>query len=172
MTTKELIAVGTVFNVFWFVAVLGQAQYSWVLLSILIFSWWRFHAAFKFGVAIGSAGILMDMALKHFALYQFATDSFPLWLALLWLGFGTFVWIIREKITSYSAVIIMALGGVGGMMSYFAGYRLGAVIWPYDLSITLPTILLCWIVFSGFILLTLKHIAGYYRRTYEHSIYR
>lgn len=55
-----------------------------------------------------------------------------------------------------SPYLIISLGGVGGMMSYLAGYQLGAVMWPLGIEITAACILVCWLCFSALTLVALN----------------
>lgn len=156
MPTRELLTIGLVFNVYWFLAVLGQNQFVWLLVTLLLTSWWFYQGVWRFAVMLGACGIGMDFLLSRLGVFEFYGDTFPLWLVCLWLGFGSFVWIMRQIITAYSPYAMMLLGGVGGMMSYLAGYRLGAVIWPLGTGITTICVLVCWLCFSALALKLLK----------------
>ena len=78
--------------------------------------------------------------------------NLPGWLVVLWLGFSTFVWSIRWPILNRHPALIISLGGLGGMMSYLAGERLGAVSLPLGLPISALIILCCWLLFSALVL--------------------
>ena len=160
MAMRELLIVGLVFNGYWLLAVIGRSHYIWLLLIVLMASWWYYKGSWRFGLLLGTAGIAMDYLLSQLGLYQFHSSVFPSWLVLLWLGFGSFVWIIRRAIAAYSPLVVIAIGGLGGMMSYLAGFRLGAVNWPLGLEITALSILVCWLCFSA---LALKLLSRYGR---------
>jgi len=152
MTIRELLIVGVVFNSYWLLAVLGQSHYQWLLVICLLGCWWLYRGAWRFALILGTAGILMDTVLSQLGLFQFQTAILPLWLVLLWLGFGSFVWVMRRTIAVYSYYVVIGIGGVGGMMSYLAGYRLGAVNWPLGIAITAMIVLVIWLCFSALML--------------------
>ena len=160
MAMRELLIVGLVFNGYWLLAVIGQGHYIWLLFIVLIASWWFYKGSWRFGLLLGTAGIVMDFLLSLLGLYQFQGPVFPAWLVLLWLGFGSFVWIIRRAIVAYSPLVVIAIGGLGGMMSYLAGFRLGAVHWPLGFEMTALSVLVCWLCFSA---LALKLLGRYGR---------
>lgn len=164
MPIRELLIVGLGFNVYWFLAVLGQSQFVWLLVILLLTSWWFYQGVWRFSLMLGACGVVMDVLLSQFGIFEFYGDAFPYWLVLLWLGFGSFVWIMRQVITTHSPYAMMLLGGVGGMMSYLAGYRLGAVMWPLGTEITAVCVLACWLCFSA---LALKLLNKYARQWQE-----
>ncbi|OAN11551.1 hypothetical protein A3K86_21750 [Photobacterium jeanii] len=145
------------FNVFWVFAVWGQYRFIYFLVAMLLATWWFFSVNGRFVVSASLVGIAMDFALSGLGFYHFQDTLFPLWLALLWLGFTTFVWIIRKVIQSYSSNVLLIIGSVGGMLSYIAGNRLQAVEWPLGWVNTAVMVALCWLVFS-YILLTLLSV--------------
>ena len=147
-TGWKLILAGTVFNVFWLLTVMGQSQYLWISGLILLIVWWLVPQSCLFALSLAIPGIVMDAALERFGIFTFADDIFPGWLIVLWLGFATFVWSTHEAIMKRSHAVIIVLGGVGGMLSYLAGERLGAVVMPFGMVITALVILSCWLVFT------------------------
>ncbi|MGR5142708.1 DUF2878 domain-containing protein [Photobacterium sp. DNB23_23_1] len=156
MSGKKLIVVGLLFNVYWLIAVLGQQAYVWVLVLLFAACWWKFPSVWRYAFSIAVAGVLMDGVLSISNVLDFQVLLIPNWLIMLWLGFGTFVWFIKETIANYSAALISLLGGVGGAMSYFAGYRLQAVQWPLGVELTLMVLFLSWFVLSTAIVLMIK----------------
>lgn len=148
MSGKKLLLVGLLFNVYWLIAVLGQQAYVWVLVLLFSACWWSFPLMGRYAFSIACAGILMDGTLSAFNIFEFQTALIPFWLIMLWLGFGAFVWYMKETIVKQSVFFIGMLGGVGGAMSYFAGYRLQAVQWPFGVELTLPILFVSWFLFS------------------------
>lgn len=126
MATRELVAVGVLFNLYWLLAVMGQNSYLWLLAVLLLVCWSLRRATWKFATALALCGILMDFTLSKLGIFAFDARGIPVWLVLLWFGFGTFVWLIREVVRRYRPGLVVLLGGIGGTASYFAGYRLGA----------------------------------------------
>ncbi|UXI04067.1 DUF2878 domain-containing protein [Photobacterium sp. TY1-4] len=164
MATRELLTVGVLFNLYWLLAVLGQNSYLWLLVGSLLVCWWMTRHVWKFATIIAGCGIAMDVTLISLGVLSFEVWGIPAWLALLWFGFGTFLWMIREVLNRSSTGGLVLLGGLGGAASYFAGYRLGAVDWPLGILPTMAVLTLCWL---GFSLLALKFIRYWYRSERE-----
>ena len=162
MSGKKLLLASLFFNVYWLIAVLGQQAYVWVLALIVIACWWKFPKGIKVALSIGCFGVVMDLILSAADIFAFESIIIPSWLVMLWLGFGTFIWFMRSTILQYPAIVIGFLGGIGGSMSYFAGYRLDAVQWPMGVGITLSVLFVIWLLFSLAIALTMKHTEPYY----------
>lgn len=176
LTPKDLFIAGTGFNVFWLVAVVGQYPWMPLLILLLAVSWWYYLGAWRFSMLMGGLGILMDSALAFAGILVFDDPIFlhglPTWLMLLWIAFGCFVWVCRQYIMTSQVAFMLLLGSVGGVVSYFAGYRLGAVHWPFGIPTTLLGLLICWLVFSGIVIALLNLFAAYCRRSYEQSVHR
>ncbi|WP_299013324.1 DUF3833 family protein [uncultured Photobacterium sp.] len=102
MPLRELLIVGVLFNMYWLVSVVGQSQFIWLLVTLLLMCWWYYSDTWRFSLLLGGAGILMDLMLNKLGVFHFTQSFFPVWLALLWLGFGSFVWVIRQVIAFYS----------------------------------------------------------------------
>ncbi|UTV30067.1 DUF2878 domain-containing protein [Photobacterium atrarenae] len=157
MATRELVLIGVLFNLYWLLAVIGQNAYLWLLVALLFMSWWLRRATWKFATTLALCGILMDFILSQLDIFAFDTPGIPVWLVLLWFGFGTFVWMIREVVLRYHPGLVVLLGGVGGVVSYFAGYRLGAVSWPQGILPTLAALTVCWLGYSVLVLKLLSY---------------
>lgn len=119
------------FQALWFSAVLGQNQWLWVgiclLLASLAWSPKRHDDLRLWPLALlGFAG---DLALSYAGVFAF--EQTPFWLATIWLGF---VFTLNHSMQWLNKVSLLAQAGVGalaGSLSYMAGYRLGAVDLPY-----------------------------------------
>ncbi|MCW8329360.1 DUF2878 domain-containing protein [Photobacterium sp. SDRW27] len=156
MTIRELLIVGVVFNSYWLLAVIGQSHYQWLLVICLLGCWWFYRDAWRFALILGTAGISMDIVLSLLGLFQFHSVVLPFWLVMLWLGFGSFVWVTRHIIVVYSSYVVIGIGGLGGMLSYLAGYRLGAVNWPLGITVTALSLFACWLCFSALTLVLIR----------------
>ena len=148
MSGKKLLLAGLLFNTYWLIAVLGQQAYVWVLVLLVVACWLKFPGGIKSAVFIAGVGVVMDYFLSVYNIFSFGSSTLPSWLIMLWLGFGTFVWFMRTTITRYPAIVIGLLGGLGGSMSYFAGYRLQAVNWPQGVETTFLILFVLWLLFS------------------------
>jgi hypothetical protein len=94
--------------------------------------------------------------LGYLGVYQFEGNVIPLWLILLWLGFASFVWLLRKVIQNYSPYVLVIIGSIGGTVSYWAGLRLEAVGWPMGIPVTVMITLVGWLVYSIILLVLLK----------------
>ena len=133
------------FNIFWFVAVAWQhpAPLLGLLALHWVFSPQRSRDLRLLPLAL--AGCLLDALLWQMGLFEFAF-GFPLWLALLWLGFALTLahglrWLLR--LPRWQQAL---LGGVGGASSYLAGGAMGAVQLPWGLGISGGVLALIWAV--------------------------
>jgi hypothetical protein len=119
------------FQALWFSAVLGQNQWLFVGVTLLILSVatspMRREDLKLWPLALlGFAG---DIGLSLAGLFQF--DQPPLWLATIWLGFVFTLNHSMRWLTSLPLLGQAAIGALSGTLSYMAGHRLGAVELPY-----------------------------------------
>ncbi|MGF1687304.1 DUF2878 domain-containing protein [Photobacterium japonica] len=183
MTVKEWVFVGLVFNVFWFLAVLGQNQTLWLTLPLIVLCWWRYTGSASFGLLVGVLGIVIDTLWLHGGIFAFdkpqdapmsaltqvldgvTEKTIPLWLMTLWIGFGSFVWVVRETVLGYPKVLVLMAFGIGGTMSYFAGFRLDAVAWPYGTGITFSILLVTWTAMGAVLIWLTERVS----RRHDHA---
>ncbi|SMY34625.1 DUF2878 family protein [Photobacterium andalusiense] len=157
----KYVAIGLSFNLFWLLAVWGQYQYIGILISLLIGCWLFYHRSFTFAVIASAVGICGDYILFKLGIMQFPlppdplfapfSTVIPLWLILLWLGFTSMVWIMRDQIQRLSLWWVIIGGSLGGALSYWTGLALEAVIWPYGEGITFMAIVVVWGGYSGYL---------------------
>ena len=133
------------FNLFWFVAVAWQHPAPLLGLLALhgLFSPQRGRDLRLLPIAL--AGCLLDVLLWQLGLFEFAA-GFPLWLALLWLGFALTLahglrWLV--VLPRWQQALI---GGLGGASSYLAGAAMGAVHLPWGLWISGGVLAVIWAV--------------------------
>ena len=142
------------FNLFWFVAVAWQHPAPLLGLLALhgFFSPQRRRDLRLLPLAL--AGCLLDALLWQLGLFEFAA-GFPLWLALLWLGFALTLahglrWLLR--LPRWQQALI---GGLGGASSYLAGAAMGAVHLPWGLWISGGVLAVIWVVWLPVLLWTM-----------------
>ena len=131
------------FNLFWLLAVAWQQPAP--LLGVLALHW-LFSPQRRRDLRllpIALAGCLLDVLLWQLGLFEFSA-GFPLWLALLWLGFALTLahglrWLL--VLPRWQQVLI---GGLGGASSYLAGAAMGAVQLPWGLGISSALLALIW----------------------------
>ena len=139
------------FNLFWLLAVVWQQPAP--LLGVL-----ALHGLFSPDrrrdlrlLPIALAGCLLDALLWQLGLFEFSA-GFPLWLALLWLGFSLTLahglrWLL--VLPRWQQALI---GGVGGASSYLAGAAMGAVHLPWGLGISGSVLAVIWMVWLPLLL--------------------
>ena len=106
-----------------------------------------------FLIAIALLGLCVDGTLSFLGLFSFPFTEFycasfwpyPLWLLGMWFCFGTafrtsLAW-LRKR-----ALLQIAFGAVGGTLSLFAAFRLGAVEFPHGVAFTLAIVSIEWAV--------------------------
>lgn len=133
------------FNLFWLLAVAWQQPAP--LLGLL-----ALHGLFSPDrrrdlrlLPLALAGCLLDALLWQLGLFEFAA-GFPVWLALLWLGFALTLahglrWLVA--LPRWQQALI---GGLGGASSYLAGAAMGAVHLPWGLGISGGVLAVIWSV--------------------------
>ncbi|MGL6176393.1 MAG: DUF2878 domain-containing protein [Vibrionaceae bacterium] len=124
------------FQVLWFVAVLGTEQYIFgVALLLLLHLFWCTNRVAELFVMLtaSAAGIACDSMLAMAGIYIFPSEpSFlpiPLWLIGLWLGFAA---TLRHSMAPLldKPKLFSVLAIVGAPLSYLAAEKLGAVEFP------------------------------------------
>ena len=162
----KYLVVGLGFNLFWLLAVWGQYQYVGILISLLIGCWLFYCRSFPFALIASVVGIGGDYVLFQLGVMQFPLPTnplfapfsafIPLWLILLWLGFTSMVWIMRDQLQRLPIWSVIVGGSLGGALSYWMGLTLGAVTWPYGEQITFIGIVAVWSLYSGYLLWLLQ----------------
>ncbi|NNN43573.1 MULTISPECIES: DUF2878 domain-containing protein [unclassified Vibrio] len=145
------------FEVIWLCAVLGQTNWQGVTLGLVLLTWLTsvYYARYRIFpvLVITIIGITLDMANHYFALFIFAEATWiPLWLIALWGGFAWYSQRLLSVVCTYPRLWVMFLGGLGGALSYWAGYRFGAVTLVYPVSITLGILFIQWFLLTFFLL--------------------
>ncbi len=149
---NKLLLNALLFQLGWFLCVFA-AQQPWLLLGVplllAIHLGWvaGWHAEDRLLVSVLLSGAALDSTLLQMGVLDFAGDSLllPLWLAALWLLFGTtlnhcLAWSARPW---WRASL---LGACGGPLSYYAGAQLAGVGMPLGLWPSLLILAGCWAV--------------------------
>lgn len=148
MNTIFLVIASLVFNLLWFVAVMGQDTYaSFLALSIVIFFFIYPQSIMRICL-IALIGICGDRILNFEHIIQFESDTLPIWLVLLWFIFACYLWLIRATVMKVPLMILLVIGPVGGLLCYLAGEQLEAVVLSDSVFITYGAILVFWFVYS------------------------
>lgn len=136
------------FQLCWFIAVLGTYRWQWLMLVItiatLVYCWKRDRSALKRIFVIAVIGVGVDTLNQRFSIIIFPTQWLPIWLLCLWILFSWYAHQLREVLHRFRPVYVLLVGGVGGAVSYFAGLKLHAVEFGYDVTIALAVLFVEW----------------------------
>lgn len=129
---RKLLLPSLLFEVIWWSAVWGQTDWQWLTLVLVIIAWLsmaytQLTSLFPVMLLAG-AGVLLDIINGAIGLFVFPTEHpIPFWLVILWCGFAWYARLLIPAIQHHSPRWIIILGGLGGAVSYWAGYRFAAV---------------------------------------------
>ncbi|QNF15979.1 DUF2878 domain-containing protein [Aeromonas jandaei] len=147
------------FNLYWLLAVKWQQPGPLLAMLLLHFLFspsrqrdWRL-------LPIAVAGCLLDALLWQLGLFRFPA-GFPLWLALLWLGFALTLahgmrWLLR--LPRWQQALF---GMVGGTSSYVAGAVMGAVHLPWGIWISVALLAVIWMWWLPVLLWVMVKLEG------------
>ncbi len=138
------------FQLLWFLAVLGQQEMQWWLLLAVIatYLYTRLRQSIPLNrlFLVSLSGIAVDWLNVKVHLLEFPDDFLPTWLISLWFIFAWYAYNLLPVLNRFSFLAVVALGGLLGAASYFAGYQLGAVALPYPLAVSLTALFIEWTV--------------------------
>ncbi|UAB69294.1 DUF2878 domain-containing protein [Vibrio sp. SCSIO 43132] len=143
------------FQGLWFLAVIGRENTQvWLVVAsvlTLLFCFVDEVKKLRLIFAVSALGILVDYINWQTGLFTFPSVSFPVWLTLLWGLFGWYAVQMRSLVNRYPRTFVSLLVGGSGALSYFAGYRLGAVDWELGVLFTLSILFLEWFLLGYFV---------------------
>ncbi|MCF3096128.1 DUF2878 domain-containing protein [Aeromonas australiensis] len=147
------------FNLYWLLAVKWQQPGPLLAMLLLHFLFspsrqrdWRL-------LPLAVAGCLLDALLWQLGLFRFPS-GFPLWLALLWLGFALALahgmrWLLR--LPRWQQALF---GMCGGTSSYLAGAAMGAVNLPWGIWISTALLAVIWMWWLPVLLWVMVKLEG------------
>ena len=161
---RSALIISMLFNAYWFLCVVIQEQAWFLLLALLV-------AGFVFDKTVALAaplialiGLSGDAMLTGFGIFIFdeslynlssgslgffeALATIPSWLVFLWLGFGTYAWLLRAVLMKHAGSLFFLLCAFSGSSSYYAGMKLGAVNFSESLTTTLMLLFALWAVYG------------------------
>ena len=138
------------FQSIWFLAILFQYEYFW-LISLLVIGYFIFvpnrQVEILTVLPVAMVGCMADIVLAVTGVFNFTSEistlPIPFWLVSLWIGFAA---TLRHSLGYLQNRLIIAsiLGAISGPLSYFAGYRFGAVDFPIGVTETLVILSFVW----------------------------
>lgn len=155
---RRTVIISTLFNIYWFLCIFIQDSAITVLLAVYIAAVFYDKTVLVGSLMISVPGILVDSLLAYAGVFSFPElaispyiqnlSAIPLWLYFLWLGFASYLWLMRALLFKYPYVVISAVFSLSGTGSYYTAHKLGVVDFPIDLFITLSLLLVIWAFFG------------------------
>ncbi|CAG36880.1 hypothetical protein DP2151 [Desulfotalea psychrophila LSv54] len=144
---KTLINV-LIYQSIWFLSILGGNSGAWF--GLLLLCAHLFYSATKSADlrmigALFVAGLLLDGTLHQVGFFSFTETGFPIpfWLLVIWLGLAitpnhSLAWLQKKPL------LAMLFGTLGGPIAYWAGVRMGAAHFNWELLPSLGTLAVIW----------------------------
>ncbi|HHX8657897.1 TPA: DUF2878 domain-containing protein [Vibrio diabolicus] len=152
----KLLIASTWFQLCWFSAVLGTYQWQWLTLILtfitLVYCWRTDASALKHIASIVLAGVVLDTINQQFSVFVFPTQWLPIWLLCLWVLFSWYAYQLKPVLYRFPKIYVSIVGGVGGTVSYYAGYKLQVVEYGFNTSVTLVILFAEWFAMTLLIL--------------------
>ncbi|AXY00787.1 DUF2878 domain-containing protein [Vibrio alfacsensis] len=146
----KLLLASTWFQLCWFAAVLGTYQWQWLTLILtlvtLIYCIRADAHSLKSISFITVTGLVLDTINQQFSILVFSTQWLPVWLLCLWVMFSWYSYQLKSILYRFPKPYVSLIGGIGGTMSYFAGFKLQAVEFGFSTSVTLAILFAQWCV--------------------------
>jgi hypothetical protein len=156
----------------WFACVLGAANgLPWVgVVAAVGIVAWHLATAPRPGpeaALIGAAlvvGALFETLVVRAGWARYPSQSFvdgaaPVWMIALWAMFATMLNVTLRALRDRPALAAV-LGAIGGPLAYYAGARLGAIVFP-DLAAALVAIGIGWAVLAPALLWLARRLDGF-----------
>ncbi|MCR9385364.1 DUF2878 domain-containing protein [Vibrio metoecus] len=155
------------FDLLWALAVWGQHTWLWLTALLVVATYgltaMQHHPLFEKMVWMAIVGIVIDSGNMLLGVLTFADGQFPLWLMALWFAFTWYAGHLLPQLTRYSKTLLCIAGGGLGCLSYWFGYRIGAVSWEYPTLLVMLALFLEWIGITWLLLKVMRHE----KRTYN-----
>ncbi|GAA5645172.1 DUF2878 domain-containing protein [Vibrio proteolyticus] len=157
----RLIIASTWFQLLWFLAVLGQTAYQyWMLAAVALtylVSWQALSVRGRWIGVIALLGCGVDWVNSQANVLIFPQASLPVWLVALWFIFAWYATFLVPVVSQYPLRFVSIVGGVAGSLSYWAGFKLGAVQFGFDTFWSLFLLWLEWAILVAIIIRVLSH---------------
>lgn len=146
------------FNAFWLLCVWGQSGV--LAVGVLLFVGIALRQSMAFALRWAWIGIGVDFLLYRAGIHQFEGPLFPLWLIALWFGLSIYLHRMGAALAKMPMLVLVPGTAISGVLSYWAGLRLGAVQWPMGLESTLVLMAAVWLIMGLAIALLCRHYWG------------
>lgn len=106
-------------------------------------------------------GASCDVLLNQAGVMLFSDgEVLPIWLLILWAHFALVLNHGMSWLTRLPLYLQAVLGGIFGPLSYFAGYKMGAVFFPLQIQSTLLILAVIWFCLLPVYLVATKYFRG------------
>ncbi|RUO77658.1 DUF2878 domain-containing protein [Idiomarina seosinensis] len=150
------------FNILWLSAVAGRDSYilltGALVLAQVVYSVWVARVRLRLILQLFAVGLLLEAIATATGAIDFSGGLFPLWLAVLWLGFASMAPVALDWLAK-TPWLAALLGAISGPFSYWVGLNLEAGNSESLLQMVI-TYALVWSLFMLFFCRALKAKAG------------
>ncbi|GAK84371.1 hypothetical protein JCM19238_1938 [Vibrio ponticus] len=148
---KRLFIVSTIFELMWFLAVVGRDTWQWLTIVLVVIivlgTAYREHFDWRAWLLLSVIGVCIDSINLKIGLLAFDTAFLPLWLIALWAVFCWYALFLGKALSHYPLWIVSIVGGLAGALSYIAGLKLGAVSLGFSLPVAFVLFFSQWVAF-------------------------
>ncbi|MDW6092407.1 DUF2878 domain-containing protein [Vibrio rhizosphaerae] len=156
------------FEAIWLIAVLGQARLQWVTIGLVTVT--MAYTAFRYPLGLGriigvaALGMTLDYINLQVGLLTFPTPELPIWLIGLWFAFAWFASFAIPFFSHLPFLLICCGTAFGGALSYWAGYRFGAVHFEWSVPGTVCVLFVEWFGLSLLLMKVWRHAHATFQR--------
>ena len=152
------------FQLVWFSAVYFTSQAQFYLLLSLFCHFYltpsRRHDLWVMS-SITLLGASCDALLTHAGVMLFPGGVIlPIWLLLLWAHFALALNHGMSWLKHFPVYLQAVFGGIFGPLSYYLGYKLGAVFFPLPMQSTLSVLFVIWFCLLPVYLIATRYFRG------------
>ncbi|MBY8315938.1 DUF2878 domain-containing protein [Vibrio fluvialis] len=149
---RRFLLISLWFEFIWLLAVLGQERLQWITIGVvtatMAFTALRLPVALERVILIATLGIALDYANLYVGLFSFTFLHLPIWLMGLWFAFAWFASFAVQAVSHLPNFYVSIGTASGGALSYWAGYRFGAVQFELSVFWSVLALFLEWFVLS------------------------
>lgn len=157
------------FQTIWFLVIFTQYEFIWVIGLLFIAFFLISPAKLRDGVlmlVIVMLGTLIDSGLTLANIFSFESAAYvvpiPLWLVALWGAFSLTLPYSLNYLQTKGWLCVL-LGAVFGPISYWAGERFGAVIFPKSLWWTLFILAVVWATLFPLSMVIARYVETFFK---------
>lgn len=149
----KVFVASVIFQVLWFLAVVGRDDWQWILLASVATLWLflvkRLGHKVKPLLVFSFVGICLDSVNQLFGVLDFDSTILPLWMVLLWLLFSWYLVFLSSFLNRISAYLVPFLFMVSGTFSYFVAISFAAATHQYSVVITAVILATEWFLLGA-----------------------